>query len=261
MATSNDVELWWDAFGAADGVPVILVPGRGDTSDCWPAIIRDRLLAAGFRVIVFDPRDAGLSGSSAGYDLADMADDVVAVLDAAGVHQAAVVGLSLGGMLTVDLASRHASRVTAAVFLSAMSPDPDAGIGPRLFEPSSGDAIVDILGGMGSPSARDRTWVEAEVAHAQARAPLRPDAGAQHEAASFRAPFLPLGTLSEIAAPTLVIHGTDDRSLPVAHGQALADGIAGARLLLIEGMGHLPTPGEWVSVADAVVAHLSAPLS
>lgn len=69
----------------------MLVPGRGDSSDLWPPEFRDALVAGGFRVLAFDPRDTGASDASdasEGYDLAAMADDVIVVLDAAGIDRA-----------------------------------------------------------------------------------------------------------------------------------------------------------------------------
>lgn len=79
--------LWYEAIGV--GTPVVLVPGRGDSADIYPRRFWERLVAAGCRVIRFDPRDTGLSadgGSS--YTLRDMADDDVAVLDALQVASA-----------------------------------------------------------------------------------------------------------------------------------------------------------------------------
>lgn len=254
MTTDDGVDLWWHRDG--DGPVVLLIPGRGDSSDVYPTCFRDRLLAAGLSVLRFDPRDSGLSGDGGGtYTLVTMADDVAAVLDAAGISAAHVVGLSMGGLILVDLASRRPRRVSSATFLSAMSPDPDAGVGEDFFSAPDAEPLEAMLGAMGSPTAEDRDWGAAELATAGERAAPRPDAGERHMAASLRFGWPELDRLSTIDAPALVIHGTADRVLPVAHAEALARGIATSDLHVVERMGHLPTRREWDTIADLVVAH------
>ena len=249
--------LWWEVTGAPDAEVVVLVPGRGDSSDLWPPEFRDALVAGGFRVLAFDPRDTGASDASEGYDLAAMADDVIVVLDAAGIDRAHVAGLSMGGFITIDLATRHRERFASLCFLSAMSPDPDAGFGPQFFVEGDTDPVEAHLAAMGSPSDDDRAWVVARVEAARVRTPLRPDAVERHQAAAFRSAFPELDSLGEIDAPVLVVHGGVDQVLPVAHAETLAAGIPGARLLVLDDMGHLPTPEQWSVIADATTAHLA----
>src|SRR4051794_13940962 len=102
---ADGVRLWFERSGA--GPAVVLVPGRGDSSDLYPPEFSDALIAAGFSVVRFDPRDTGLSDDGGDeYRFPDMADDVVAVSRAAGAEQFHVVGLSMGAMIAVELASR-----------------------------------------------------------------------------------------------------------------------------------------------------------
>jgi 3-oxoadipate enol-lactonase len=253
--TADGVSLWWESEG--EGPAVLLVPGRGDSTDLYPSRFSDPLVAAGRRVVRFDPRDTGRSGDGGDtYTMAVMVDDAVAVLDAAEVELADVVGFSMGGFHLTDLATRHADRVRSAVFVSAMSPDPDAGMGEDffVFEP---DPVAAYLHAMGSPDDADRRWVEKEVARASARAPARPDAAERHQAAAFRGGWPDLAALAAIAVPTLVVHGDADHVLPPAHGRALADGVPGAELVVLPGMGHLPRPAEWDTIATLVVGHLA----
>jgi 3-oxoadipate enol-lactonase len=255
LTRGDGVHLWWEAEG--DGPPVLLLPGRGDPSDLYPRRFTDPLVAAGLRVVRFDPRDTGRSGAGGDtYAIADMVDDAVAVLDAADAATAHVVGLSMGGLQLADLATRHARRVGSLVFLSAMSLDPEAGMGDDffLFEP---DRLLALLGAMGPTTEDDWAWAEAELAAADRRTPARPDAGQHHQAAAFRGRWADLALLDEVRAPTLVIHGDADRVLPPAHGQAIAAHIPGAELVVMPGMGHLPRPTEWDHIAQLVVAHLT----
>lgn len=256
--TSDGVMLWWERVGA--GPPVVLLPGRGDSSDLFPSMFVDRLVSSGLSVIRMDPRDTGLSGHGGDqYTLTTLADDVIAVLGAAAVDRAHTVAVSMGGMITVDLVSRFPDRVLSSVFIAAMSPDPEGGIGPDFFAGLQGaDPAEVILALMGSPDVEDRYWVDAELDRAARRSPARPDAGQRHMAASLRFGWPELAQLDSFTTPALVIHGTADRVLPLQHARSLAAGIDGSDLELIEGMGHLPTRSEWDRIAQLVSHHLTA---
>lgn len=90
--TPDGVSIWWDAEGP--GSPVVLSPGRGDCSDVFPREFSEQLVEAGCRVVRVDPRDSGLSGNGGdAYTVSTMAEDVVGVLDAAGMEEAHFLGL------------------------------------------------------------------------------------------------------------------------------------------------------------------------
>ena len=147
--TADDVVLWWCVEG--DSHPVVLLPGRGDSSDLFPAEFTDALVDAGSSVIRLDPRDTGRSDDGGDtYRLSDLADDVITVCDAADVERVDLVAVSMGGMIAVDLAVRYPTRVRAVVFLAAMSPDPTAGIGDAFFDGIDADPAVGTLAAMGS---------------------------------------------------------------------------------------------------------------
>jgi 3-oxoadipate enol-lactonase len=257
-AARDGVELWWEGVG--EGTPVVLVPGRGDSADLYPARFVDPLVAAGHRAVRYDPRDTGLSGDGGDeYTLTDLADDVLAVLDASGGGAAHLIGLSMGGLILTELAVRAPERVLSLTFLSAASPDPDAGIGPDFFEMIGDDPVATFLGAMHAPTDEDRRWVEDEIATSGRRAPIRPEAGERHQSCAFRSVWPTKESLREIASPTLVIHGAEDLKLPVAHGRAFETGIPGARLVLIDDMGHIPRSDQWDDIAELVVGHLTDP--
>lgn len=254
LERSDGVEIWWEAEGT--GPPVILVPGSGDASDLYPARLTDVLVRSGLQVIRFDPRDTGLSDAGGDTDtLGTMADDAVAVLDVAAPDAPAHwIGASMGGMLLVDIATRHAPRVESLTFLAAMSPDPSAGFGEDFMSDRDGDPTESRCAAMGAIDEADRAWVRDEVERADARAPQRPDAAEAHMAAAMRLGWPTLDQLAEIHGPAIVVHGTEDRTLPIAHAEALGNGIAGAEILIRHGMGHLPRPADWDAIAREVVA-------
>lgn len=251
----DGVELWWDAEGI--GSPVVLLPGRGDASDLFPRRFTDPLVASGMQVLRIDPRDSGLSSAGGDeYTLATMADDAVAVLGAAAGPDVAAhwVGISMGGLQLVDVATRHPERVASLTFIGGMSPDPDAGFGEAFFAEPIDDPVDALVAVLGDVSDDDVAWVRAEVHHAAARAASRPDASERHMAASMRLGWPELGQLADIHVPTIVVHGTEDRTLPLAHAEALGNGIAGAEVLVRQGMGHLPRPADWDIIAREVAA-------
>ena len=96
-----------------------------------------------------------------------------------------------------------------------------------------------------------------EHARAEKRATARPDAGRLHQQAAFRLGWPELECLGRIAVPTLVIHGTADHVLPVAHAQAFARHVPGCELAMMDGMGHLPTRTEWETVTRLVIDHVT----
>jgi 3-oxoadipate enol-lactonase len=207
-----------------------------------------------------DTRDTGLSGDGGDrYTMSTLADDALTVLNHADIDRAHVLGFSMGGIVVTDLASRRPDRVRSCIFLSAMSPDPNAGMGDQFFASlDEHDAVAATLAAMGSPTDEDRAWVSAELARSIERAPARPEAGARHQAAAFRLGWPQLDALARIDAPALAIHGTHDRSLPVAHARAFEREMPNAHAVYVDGMGHLPTRAEWQRIAQLVGDHLAS---
>src|SRR6185437_16522290 len=111
-ARNGLVELEWQSFGDERPETVLLVNGLGSQMTRWPEAFCEKLVARGYRAIRYDNRDTGLSTSpTEAYTLKDMAQDGVAVLDAAGVRQAHVAGVSMGGMIVQRMALDHPGRV------------------------------------------------------------------------------------------------------------------------------------------------------
>jgi pimeloyl-ACP methyl ester carboxylesterase len=208
-------------------------------------------------VIRYDPRDTGLSGDGgSSYLVTDMADDAAAVLAAAHVDAAHLVGVSMGGLLLVDLGSRRPDLVASLVFVSALSPDPAAGIGEDFFAAIGADPLEAMLGAMNDTSPEGRVWVEGELARAARRAPARPEAAQKHQDAAFRLGWPEHKVLDTIRAPSLVMHGDGDRVLPLQHAHSLVAGIVRCELVVIAGMGHLPRPADWDVIAERTFAHV-----
>jgi len=281
-AHGNGVELEYETVGDPAGRPLLLVQGLGAQLISVEDGLCQELASRGFLVIRYDNRDAGLSTwfddsrpvnlaavwggdhSTLAYTLEDMADDAVAVLDAAGAEAAHVAGISLGGMIAQLLATRYPARVRSLA--SIMSTTGDRAVG----QPTAEAASV-LMSSM--PGDRER-YIDQSVANTRAISsgtayPFDEDAVRRGAARGFDRAYHPKGTgrqfaailaagdraaaLGQIRVPTVVVHGEQDQIIGVSGGEATAAAIGGARLLRVPGLGHELPPGFWPVLADALV--------
>jgi pimeloyl-ACP methyl ester carboxylesterase len=272
----NGIAIEVDDQGPRNGEPLLLIMGLGMQLVGWPDELVQRLTAAGFRVVRFDNRDAGLSQGfdhlgvpnivaatlrhalrlpvPAPYSLGDMARDAAGVLDALGIARAHVCGASMGGMIAQRLAVHHPERVKSLTLMMTTSGArrlPQASARARralLSRPASSaedDVIaqlMSVLEVIGSPAYRpDAQDVRQRLRHALRRA-YRP-AGTLRQLVAIAADGDRSPGLGGLRMPCHVIHGTADPLVPVAGGIDLAAKIGGATRDLIDGMGHdLPLP-------------------
>ena len=288
MVRANGIDLRAQAYGEPSDPALLLIMGATAPMRRWPEEFCVRLAGAGRFVIRYDNRDTGRSAvfpaGAPGYSIRDLADDAVGVLDAYGVASAHVAGWSMGGMITQNIAIYHPGRIRSA-FLFGTSPDGSAigsaasGAGTdsralsappqpvlELLAFLSGvdwtdkaqaiDAWVredEVLLGPGDTPARelDRANVAVIVAEARDILAHRRNHGIVVATSYWR------DRLKDIRTPTLVMHGTHDYCLPLDHAKAMADEIPGARLVVVEGMGHVlsPTSRYWQIFADALISH------
>jgi pimeloyl-ACP methyl ester carboxylesterase len=229
------VDLEWDEAGAG---PAVLLLHSGITDRrMWDPQIAP--LAEGHRVIRFDARGFGESGSSsAPYHRYD---DAVAILDAAGIEKAAVVGSSMGGSCAIDVAIAHPDRVSALVAV---------GIGPGGRTPDAQlRAGWDAVGAAYEAGEIERAidldtemWVQDPAVSAQVRA-WNAEIFARGEEDEFELELEPpaVDRLHEIGCPVLAVVGDRDQPFMVEGAQMLADGVAYGRLVVMPGLTHLPS--------------------
>jgi 3-oxoadipate enol-lactonase len=256
-ARSGTVRIHWESTGA--GAPVLLVMGLGMNATGWWRTVP--VLARRQRVLSFDNRGVGRSDRPPGpYTVAQMADDAIAVLDAASEPAAHVYGISLGGMIAQEIALRHPSRVRSLV-LGATTPGGDRHVPP---EPST----LAFFERRASMPAEEAVWASVPYNYGPATRAGRGQSIAQDIAQRLRFPVEPepysaqlaaaLGhdaaaRLGDIRLPTLVVHGDEDRMVDPRNGRALAASIPGATLSAWPGAGHLyPTdePRADEAIAD-----------
>jgi proline iminopeptidase len=269
---ANGIRIAFDTAGDPKSVPLLLVSGLGLQLTAWPDEFVEGLVELGFYVIRFDNRDSGLSTKfeHAGtpsltlawlksllrlplkppYRLEDMADDAIGVLSALGVARAHVVGMSMGAMVGQLMAAKYPSRVLSLTSIMSSSgrrglpgPTPDArrALLRRPRGPGDIDMAIDynvqLLQAIGSPAyPTPEKHLRRRVARALRRNCCPGGVVRQMLAVTACGDRTP--QLQTIVAPTLVIHGAADPLVPLACGVDTAHAIPGARLEVIEGMGH-----------------------
>ncbi len=290
--TANGITLEYEAWGDPAAPPILLIMGLGMQLTSWPDGFRDGLVAQGFRVIAFDNRDCGLSTRirvrrrpnlllqiarvwlrlpvRAPYTLDDMAADAAGLLDALHVARAHLVGVSMGGMIAQVVAARYPERTASLTSIMSSTgnrrvlkstPAARRALLSRPDDPDDPESVtrhlVGVFGVIGSPGfpadhGELRRLIERSVRRAYY------PAGITHQLLAIFASGDRRRLLARITAPTLVIHGAADPLVPVAAGRDTAQNITGARLQVIEGMGHDLPPALLPALVAAIAAHCRA---
>lgn len=277
------IGIAYESFGRPSDPTMLLMMGLGMQMLGWDEELCERLVDRGFRVVRFDNRDIGLSTKVGGgtpnvlagalgltgsprYTLADMAGDAVALLDRLEVERAHVVGASMGGMIGQTLAARHRSRVLSLCSIMSgpggrrpsVMPRPSA-IGALLARPprereAYADFVARLFARIGSPAFpadRERLRERSLLMYDRCHYPT----GTARQLMAIMASGDRTAELRRIDCPTLVIHGREDKLMPPRAGEAVAREIAGARIELIEGMGHDLPRELWPRITDAIAAN------
>jgi len=287
IAHANGIDICYEIFGEPNAEPILLIMGLGAQMIHWDDDFCRQLAARGFRVIRFDNRDIGKSGKMTGgkrlsalellklrflkipvaapYKLRDMAEDVIGLMDVLGIKSAHVVGVSMGGMIAQEIAISFPQRLRSLTSIMSTTGDPKVP-GPTreaaavLMAPppaTKEEYFVRFaqtwkvlrVGSFPQDEAFDRTRAERTYERG-----LNP-AGVGRQLRAILASGSRKARLASVTAPTLVIHGTVDPLVRPEGGKDTAASIRGAKLLMIEGMGHaLPIP-TWPQIIDAIDKH------
>lgn len=238
-AVNGDARLYWDSKGT--GTPVLLVMGATYSSRMWYPVIDT--LAERHRVIYFDNRGIGKSSAVRTGSIQDMAADAVAVLDAAGEGRAHVYGVSLGGVVVLQLALQSPERVRSLILGCTGILSGDKRRAPRLLNalcylPAGARLrLIRLLrGGGGYGSAATAEAVAQDVAVLRADSASR--VGLLQQQNALRAYSVEPPTVAALDLPALVLHGTEDNAVAYEAGVELASTLPSAELVSLEGAGH-----------------------
>ena len=272
----NGVAIGVESFGD-DDAPLVLLVG-GTTMLSWPAALCERLAAGGRHVVRYDLRDSGESTTTnpdaPAYTLRDLAADAAALANTLGGPPAHLAGIGVGGMVAQVAALDHPGAFSA---LTLAGTRPVAPGQPDADLPDHDQATMERVFALPMPDWMDR---EAVANFAAARAEIRGDDPVAARAIGARiwdrtpgtAPSVQMANqlglvfrtleckprwrerLSEIAVPTLVLHGRRDPFFPVGNGEAIAREIPGARLLVLEEAATAIPDAAAGEVAEAMLA-------
>ena len=284
---ANGIEIEYATRGPEDGKPLLMINGLGTQLISWSEKLLDGLADAGFRVIIYDNRDSGLSTDfddfgpadipaafkaarakepvNCPYKLEDMADDAAGLLDALGIESAHVVGSSNGGAIAQIFAYRHKDKTRTLASIMATSgrrglPRPSeaatAWLNKKRKQNATREEFIDealetasINGSPGFP--RDEAAIRARAGAMYDRA-YRPFGHGRQLLASIASADGRVAHLAEITAPTVVIHGADDPLVPVACGEDVKNSVAGATMTVIPGMAHDYPDGAVADIVSAI---------
>jgi pimeloyl-ACP methyl ester carboxylesterase len=283
LAPVNGIEIAYQETGDPSGEPLLLIMGLGTQMVAWDEEFCAMLAERGFRVVRFDNRDIGHSTmlneagaprradvligrrSSAAYLLSDMGTDTVGLMDHLGIESAHIVGASMGGMIGQTLAIERPERVRSLV--SMMSTTGSRRVGTPTLKafgllfaqfPRSRGAYVErivktfkVIGSPGFPMDEARLRKVAGEMYDRSHRP----AGVLRQIHAISASGNRTVALRELQLPVTVLHGARDRLIRPSGGRATAQAIPGARLRLIEGMGHDLPRELWPTFTEEIAAN------
>jgi pimeloyl-ACP methyl ester carboxylesterase len=282
-APVNGLELVYQEMGDPDGKPLVLIMGLATQMIAWHEEFCSLLADQGFRVVRFDNRDIGRSTkldwlgmpswvdmvvgrrASAPYLLRDMARDTTALMDHLGMDSAHLVGASMGGMIAQTVAIEQPERARSLV--SMLSTTGNRMVGTPHFKtyavllgkpPRGREAMIEravktfrVIGSPGFPFDEDMVREISGRSYDRGHS----EAGIYRQLHAITASGDRTRALRNLTVPTTVIHGTRDPLVRPSGGRATAKAIPGARLRMIEGMGHDLPRQVWPEIAEAITTN------
>lgn len=289
QASANGISIEYETFGSASDPAILLIMGLGMQLTVWPEPFCQDLASAGFHVIRYDNRDTGFSTKfdtektpsipwvavramlgipqRVPYTLRDMAKDAAGLLEALDIQDAHIVGVSMGAMIAQNIAASRPNVVRSLTSMMSTSgrrslPGAERRVRQHIFQsrPTNGrrEAVIEhsmrtieLVGSPAYPVDEQKRRELAEMSFDRCYYP----AGISRHVAAIIHDGDRRRRLARIASPTLVIHGREDPLIPLPGGIDTAKHIPGARLEIIEGMGHNLPAGLWPRIVELIAGH------
>ena len=253
----DGARIAWTADGADDAPPVLLVMGLAYPAAMWFRLVP--ALAERYRVIRVDNRGAGETGDVPGapYTVEKMAADCLAVLDAAGAQSAHVVGISMGGLISQEIAVTAPERVRS-LCLVATHP----GLAHGVINP---EALALVTSGRTDMTPQEAAEMSIPFNYAPAtprerieedwavRLPLACSLAGYTAQVQGSLPWTRYDDLPALSTPTMVLHGELDALVPPENGRILAERIPGAELVTVPDANHVLMTDQPELVAKALL--------
>ncbi len=257
-ANSNDTKIYWEEHGA--GTPLLLIMGLGGTLRDWWRILPQ--LAQKRRVIIFDNHGVGERETApAAYSIAEMMTDAKAVLDAAEIESADVLGLSMGGMIAQELTLNFPEKVRSLILANTFCGGSEA----VWAKPE----VQKALQGRGAGSPEEAFWAMAPFIYDDStpRSFIEEDllvrAGRFPKPENFIAQLQAISSwqgtcsrLNQIKVPTLILHGVNDQLIPCENARIFAEAIPHAKLVELENTSHIFMTDQTKSSTDEILSFL-----
>ena len=288
---NNGVKIFYVDYGPEENEPILLVQGLGGQLTFWPDELISTLQNNGFRPIVYDNRDVGLSENfeeygrpnfvwnytkfylglpmKSAYSLADMASDGIAVIDHLDLEQTHLLAMSMGGMITQRMVADNKDRFKSYVLIASMAKSPDLQTAPkgelrkliedRSFKNQTIDERVErsirIFEILASPNVEfDEEKFREEVIKNINRSDN--ESGFSRQLIAILADKDRYDEVQSITTPTLVIHGKLDPLIPFEEGKKTAELIPNSSFLAVDFMSHLIDKPVMDYIAEPLVEFL-----
>lgn len=290
MTISSSSLLHYEVIGPDHAATIVLIQGLGLSALAWPSAFIEHFLAQGYRLVLIDNRDCGLSPvydhlpnpnlgklilnkalgvvgrSSASYQLDDMADDVVAILDVLNIARAHVVGISMGGMIAQLLALNYPHRVSSLTSIMSTTGErrasmPSARLLRLLMRARPGErderiaeafSFWQLLSSPDYPTHHDEVFERLNQFYDRGYHPQ----GTMRQLAAIITAKPRFKALQQCAVPAMVLHGSHDPLVPLIGGRRTAAALR-VPLKIYQGMGHELPPGLDRVVAADITEHLT----
>ena len=290
-AKNDNVNIFYLDHGPKEGTPILMIQGLGAQLTYWPDDLISLLQENGYRPIVFDNRDAGLSDNfdaegrppfiwnyikfylnlpmHSVYSLEDMANDGIAVMNHLQINHFHVLGISMGGMISQRLVADHQERVITFIQIASMAKSPDVSTAPkgelrRLITDRSNKElsqeervnrairIYEILGTEGVTIDREE-FAKSALANIKRG---KSKSGFSRQLQAILADKDRYNKLNNITVPTLIIHGTIDPLIPFEEGKKTSELIANNTFVEVKTMSHLIDKPVLEKIRVILINHL-----
>ena len=291
FAKSKDINIFYLDHGPSTGTPILMIQGLGAQLTFWPNELIELLQNNGYRPIVFDNRDAGLSDNFdhegrpnflwnyfkfyvnlpiySSYSLTDMANDGIAVMDHLKIEKFHVLGISMGGMISQRLVADNQERVITFTQVASMAKPPDASTAPKgelnklITERSNKDLsemeeakralrIYEILSSEDVIIDEDEFIINALDNIKRNKS----ETGFSRQLQAILADRDRFNELGNITVPTLIIHGTLDPLIPINAGKLTSKLIPNNTFIEVRKMSHLIDKPVLDIIEDVLIKHL-----